>query len=168
MVVSSAANRLIADAAKSGASRRVVVGVGGLVAVLAPGLTALALIAAARATMIIRSLIAAGVTLLGVASYFYHPGGKATGVLVLALVIAGVILLLSGPLVAAPLALGAGLIGAEFLPTVLNGHLGATATAVNDLHQSLFGNPGSPLPLEVAVVVVAAVPFAAALRLMLR
>ena len=158
----------MADVAKSGAPKRVVVGIGGLVAVLAPGLTALALIVAGRATMLVRSLVAAGIALLGVASYFYHPGGKATGVLVLALVIAGAALVLSGPLIVAPLALGAGLIGAEYLPTIVSGHLAATAVAVSDLHQAIFASPGSPLPLEIAVLVVAILPFAAALRLMLR
>ncbi len=155
------------DVAKSGAPKRVVVGIGALVAVLAPGLTALALIVAGRATMIVRSLVAVGVALLGVASYFYHPGGKATGVLVLALVIAGAALVLSGPLIVAPLALGAGLIGAEYLPTIVSGHLAATAVAVSDLHQAIFASPGSPLPLEIAVLVVAILPFAAALRLIL-
>ncbi len=166
--MSSAANRLVADVAKTGASKRVVVGLGGLVAVLAPGLAALALIVAARATMVIRGLVALGVTLLGVASYFYHPGGKATGVLVLALVIAGLVLVVSGPLVVAPLALGAGLIGAEYLPTVISGHLAATSTAVNDLHQAIFATAGTPLALEVVVLVVAILPFAAAVRLMAR
>lgn len=168
MVVSSASNRLVADVAKTGASKRVVVGLGGLVAVLAPGLAALALIAAARATMVIRSLIALGVTLLGVASFFYHPGGKATGVLLLALVIAGLVLVVSGPLVLAPLALGAGLIGAEFLPTVISGQLAATSTAVNDLHLAIFATPGTPLALEIAVLVAAILPFGVALRLMAR
>jgi len=166
--VSSAANRLVADVAKTGASKRVVVGLGGLVAVLAPGLAALALIAAARATMAVRGFIALGVTLLGVASYFYHPGGQATGVLVLALVIAGLVLVVSGPLVVAPLALGAGLIGAEFLPTVISGHVAATSVAVNDLHQAIFATPGTPLALEVGVLVVAILPFAVAVRLMAR
>ncbi len=166
--MSSAAGRLVADVATTGASKRVVVGLGGLVAVLTPGLAALALIAAARATMVVRGLIALGVTLLGIASYFYHPGGNATGVLVLALLLAGLVLVVSGPLVVAPLALGAGLIGAEFLPTVISGHLAATATAVNDLHQAIFASPGTPLALEVLVLVVAIVPFGVAVRLMAR
>ncbi len=118
--------------------------------------------------MVVRGLIALGVTLLGIASYFYHPGGNATGVLVLALLLAGLVLVVSGPLVVAPLALGAGLIGAEFLPTVISGHLAATATAVNDLHQAIFASPGTPLALEVLVLVVAIVPFGVAVRLMAR
>ncbi|HET9077926.1 MAG TPA: hypothetical protein VFN68_13410 [Acidimicrobiales bacterium] len=166
-LVLSGADRIISAAAAAGASKRVVLGFGSLIAVVLPGLTALLLVVAARATLRIRAIIAVLVVALGAASYLYHPHGNATGVLVLALAFAGLAVTLSGPLLVAPLALGAGLIGAEYLPTLVSNGLSATRTSVNAMHLALFNSPGTPTGLEVALLIVAAIPFAWAARLIL-
>lgn len=166
-LVLSGANRIIAAASSAGASRRVVLGLGSLVAVVLPGLTALVLVVAARGTLRLRALIAVLVVALGAASYVYSPHGSATGVLVLALVVAGLAVTLTGPLVAAPLALGAGLIGGAYLPTLISNGTAATSTTVNAMHLALFDRPGTPAALQVALLIVAAVPFAWAAKLIL-
>jgi hypothetical protein len=145
-----------------------VLGFGGLIAILIPGLTALLLIVAARGSLRLRSIIALLVVALGAASYVYQPRGKATGVLLLALVIGGLAVALTGPLVAAPLALLAGLIAAEFLPRLVQSGARVTQASVNALHQAIFGRPGNPAALQIAVLVVAAVPFLFAARLVIR
>lgn len=104
---------------------------------------------------------------LGALSYFYHPHGNATGVLLLALLFAGLAITLTGPFLAAPLALGAGLIGAEFLPTLFSKHYAATQASVNSLHLAVYNTPGTPLLLQVVLLVVAALPFAWAAKLVL-
>lgn len=159
-LVLSGANRIIAAAASAGASKRAVLGLGAVVAVILPGLTAFLLVVAARATLRIRAVIAVLIVALGAASYAYQPHGNATGVLVLALVVAGLAVALTGPLVAAPLALGAGLIGGEYLPTLVSSGMAATQSSVNAMHLALFNRPGTPAALQVAMLVVAAVPFA--------
>lgn len=164
-LVLSGANRIISAAATAGASKRAVLALGSLVAVVLPGLTALLLVVAARASLRIRAVIAVLVVALGAASYAYQPHGNATGVLILALVVAGLAVTLTGPLVAAPLALGAGLIGGEYLPTLVSGGMAATQSSVNAMHMALFNRPGTPAALQVAMLIIAALPFAWAARL---
>ena len=166
-LVLSGANRIIAGAASAGASRRVVLGLGSLIAVVLPGLTALLLVVAARGTLRIRAIIAVLIMALGAASFAYQAHGKAAGVLMLAMVVAGLAVTLTGPLLAAPLALGAGLIGGEYLPTLVSGGLAASSSSVNAMHLALFDKPGTPAGLQVALLVVAALPFAWAARLIL-
>lgn len=167
-LVQSGANHLVSAAAKRGASRRVVLGFGSLIAVILPGITALLLVVAARATLRIRAIIAILIVALGAASYAYQPHGSATGVLVLALAVAGLAVALTGPFVAAPLALGAGLIGGEYLPTLFtNGGRAATQASVNAMHVALFNRPGTPTALQAVLLIVAALPFALAARLVL-
>jgi hypothetical protein len=67
--------------------------------------------------------------------------------------------------VAAPLAALAGLIAGEFLPGLLQSSRVVTQGSVNDLHQAVFGRPGTPVLLQVGVLLIALVPFAAAARL---
>lgn len=169
-LVASGANRLIREVASVGASRRVVLGFGGLLAVLVPGVASLALVVAARGSLRLRALVGLLIVALGAASYVYEPSGKATGVLVVALVVGAIAVALTGPLVATPLVAIATLIGAEFLPTLLSSHRGSSATqdSVNSLHVALFGHAGTPLALQVLLLVVAAVPLAVAARLMWR
>jgi hypothetical protein len=164
-LVGSGAARLVHDFAGTGAPRRAVLGLSGVVAVVVPGVTALLLIVAARSSLRLRAVIALLVLALGVASYLYHPGGQATGVLVLALVVAAIAVAFTGPLVAAPLAALAGLIAAEFLPGLVQSSRVVTQRSVNDLHQALFARPGTPALLQLAVLLIALIPFAAAARL---
>jgi hypothetical protein len=168
-LVTSGAIRLIKDAADHGTPRRVLLGVGAVVAVALPGLTAWLLLVAARASLRIRSLIALGVVALGACSYAYQPKGSASGVLLLALLVAAFAVAVTGPLVAAPLAMGAGLIGAEFLPTLVTSRLGSAVSqgSVNAMHLALYNRPGTPAALQIAMLVVAALPFAFAARLLL-
>lgn len=167
-LVQSGVNHLVQDAASRGAPRRVVLGLGSVVVLLIPGIAALLLVLAARTTLRLRALIALAVVALGVASYAYHPHGEATGVLVLALVVAGLAVTLTGPLVAAPLTFGAGLIGAEYLPTLVHRHEKVTQASVEAVHQAIFNSAGNPLVLQVLLLVLAALPFAWGLRLLLR
>jgi hypothetical protein len=164
-VVASAGNRLVGAAGKHGASRRAIEGATAFVSVLVPGVTALLLIFAARTTLRLRALIALLVGVLGVASFFYLPHGIAIGVAVLAFAAAGIAIAATGPLVAAPLAAIAGLIGTSFLPRLLSSHSTLPNVPVAVLNQALFQNTASPFWLRVAVLVVAAVPFAVAGRL---
>lgn len=167
-LVGSAGHRLIHAAAASGAPRRLVLGITAVCAVLVPGAASLALVIAARSTLRIRALVALATVAIGAASFAYQPSGVASGVLVLALAVSAMAVAASGPLVAAPLAGLAGLMGAEYLPNLATGQRAVTAASVNDLHSALFGSPGTPLVLRVVLLVVAAVPFAAAARLLLR
>ncbi|MDA8044323.1 MAG: hypothetical protein M0Z30_03655 [Actinomycetota bacterium] len=164
-LVLSLADRIIAGAAHHGAPQRVVLGFAGVLAVLVPGVTAFLMILAAKASLRIRTLIAIAIVAVGAASYVYQPHGAASGVLVLALVLAGLAVALTGPLVAFPLALGAGLIGASFLPTLFANHFAATQKGVSALHQAIYGRPGQPLALQVVLLIVALLPFAWAARL---
>lgn len=167
-LVMSGANRLIHGAADHGAPRRVILGVGAALAVALPGLTAWLLLIAARATLRLRALIALGVVALGASSFAYQSRGHATGVLLLALVVAGFAIAVTGPLVAAPLAMGAGLIGAQFLPTLVTSRVGSAVSqsSVSAMHMAIYNRPGTPLALQIAMLVIAALPFAAAVRLL--
>jgi len=164
-LVLSGANRLIRAAAGRGAPRRVVLGVGGVLAVLVPGITSLLLIVAAKVSLRIRTIISILIVAVGAASYVYQPHGQATGVLLLAVAVAGLAVALTGPLVAFPLALLAGLIGASFLPTLFARHFAATQSGVNALHLAIYNRPGNPLALQIVLLIVALLPFAWAAKL---
>jgi hypothetical protein len=138
-----------------------------VLAALLPGITALLLVVAARGSLRLRTLIALLIVALGAASYVYQPHGTATGVLLLALAVAGLAVVLTGPLVAAPLTALAGLIAGEFLPALLRSRQVVTQRSVNDLHVAIFNHPGTPTVLQLVVLVIAAIPFAFALRLVL-
>ncbi|MCK4177035.1 hypothetical protein [Aciditerrimonas ferrireducens] len=159
---------LVHDAARHGASRRVVLGLSALVGVLVPGVAAWGLVAAARAVRWLRVLLALLVALVGVVSAVYLPAGAAAGTVVLALAVAGMVVAASGPLLMAPLAGIAGLLAAVYLPGFLDPRKLAAAP-VEDLHLALLGRPGQPLWLEAVVLAVAALPFLlAARRVMVR
>ena len=87
-VVDTGGLTLIHDAAKHGAPQRVVEGLVSILAILVPGVTALLLIVAARATLRLREVIGVLLAALGIASFFYLPGGTAVGVALLALLAA--------------------------------------------------------------------------------
>jgi hypothetical protein len=167
-VVASAGNRLVGSAAKHGVSRRAVDGATAFISVLVPGVTALLLVYAARTTLRLRALIALLVGALGVASFFYLPHGIAIGVAVMAFAAAGIAIAATGPLVAAPLAAIAALIGTSFLPRILASHSTLPNVPVAILNQALFQNTASPVWLRIAVLAVAALPFAVAARLIVR
>ena len=167
-LVLSGANRIVAGAATSGAPHRVVIGLGGVLAAAAPGLAALGLVAAAIGTLRLRAVIAVLLAGLGAASYAYLPHGEATGVLLLAMTMAGLAVTLTGALVAAPLAMGAGLLGAEFLPALVASHTALGKGSVNAVHLAIYNRPGTPTALQVAMLVLALVPFGLAGRLLLR
>ncbi len=167
-LVGSGAGRLIQEASLRGVPGRVVLAAGGLIAALLPGITALILVLAARATLRLRAVVAVLVVALGAASYVYEPHGKAAGTLILALAVAAAAVALSGPLVAAPLAGAAALIGGVFLPSLVARGRVVTQASVNDIHQALFGHPGASTALEVLVLLVAVIPFAYAARLVVR
>lgn len=167
-LVDSGANRLVRDVASSGGPRRLVIGLGGLVAVLAPGIASLLLVVAARSSLRLRAIIGLLIVAVGASSYLYQGHGKATGVLLLALAIAGLAVSLTGPLVAAPLAAIAAVIGGEYLPALVSKHRGVTQSAVNAIHVAIFNRPGTPSPLQILLLIAAAVPFAFAARLVLR
>jgi hypothetical protein len=164
-LVLSAANRIISGAADHGAPKRVVLGIGGVLAVIVPGVTALLLIEAARVSLRIRTLISVLLVAVGACSFVYQPHGQAGGVLVLALLVAGLAVALTGPLVAFPLALLAGLIGASFVPTLFARRFAATQSGVNALHVAIYNRPGHPLALQVVLLVVALLPMAWAAKL---
>lgn len=166
-LVGSGADRLTRAVASTGAPKRAVLGLSGLVAAILPGVTALLLIVAARGTLRIRALVGLLVVAIGAASFVYQGHGKATGALVLALAVAAIAVALTGPLVAAPLAALAGLIGGEFLPALARSGQTLTQRSVNDLHQAFYGHPGTPTALRLAILVIAAVPFVFAARLIL-
>lgn len=167
-VVGTLGLTLIHSAARHGAGRRIVEGLAAAVAVLAPGVTALLLVLAARTTLRLRAVIGLVLVALGVAAFFYLPSGAATGVALLAFATAGIAVVATGPLVAAPLvALGA-LIATQFLPRLLERHSTLPNAPVVALHRALFASTGSPLWLRIVVLIVAALPFALAARLVLR
>jgi len=105
---------------------------------------------------------------LGIAAFAYQSTGHATGVLLLAVAIASAALALSGPLVIAPLCALAGLISAEFLPRILAARSTLPNAPVSELHVALFGTPGASPWLRVLVLVVAALPFGVAVRLVIK
>lgn len=158
---------VIHRAARGGAAKRAVEGLSGLFALLLPGLTALLLLAAGRAALALRAVACLLVAALGVGAFFYLPGGRAGGVLALALAVSALILLATGPLLVAPLAALAALIGTVYLPRLLSGPHGPMNAPISRLHEALFASTGSPLWLQVVALVVAALPFAGAARLAL-
>jgi hypothetical protein len=167
-VVGTAELSIIHSAAHHGASTRVVEGLAAVLGVLIPGLTAVILIYVARGTLRLRWLISLVMVGLGIASFAYLPHGLASGVAVLAFIAAGIAIVATGPLVAAPLSALAGLIGAVFLPKLLATHSTLPNAPVMELHKALFDSVGSPLWLRIVVLAVAAAPFAWAARLVLR
>lgn len=167
-LVDSGGTSLVHSAASHGAARRIVEGVAAAVAVLAPGITALLLVVAARLTIRFRVVIGVLVLALGIAGYHYAPAGTASGALGLAVVAAVVAVLATGPLVAAPLAALAGLIGTEYLPRLVSGRLSVPRGTVIEMHEALFAHAGAPTWLQVVVLVAAAVPFAVAARFVVR
>ncbi|MGA3220388.1 MAG: hypothetical protein ABSE77_15130, partial [Acidimicrobiales bacterium] len=167
-LVNTAGLTVAHDAAKHGAPRRAVEGLTAVLAVLLPGLTAFLLVLAGRSTLRLRAIVAVLLAILGVAAFFYLPGGNATGVAVLALAAAGLAVAATGPLVVAPLVALATLIALAFLPRLLASHSTLPNAPVNALHQALFASAGSPLWLRVIVLALAALPFALAARLVVR
>jgi hypothetical protein len=166
-LVASGGTHLTHAVAKTGAPKRVVLGFASIIAVLAPGVTALLLVLGARGTLRVRAVVGVLLAVLGVASFFYHPAGVASGVVALALIVAAIAVVATGPLVAAPLAALAGLIGAAYLPRLI-AHARIERGAIEAMHQAIYGRPGDPLVLRVILVVVAVVPFALALRYVVR
>jgi hypothetical protein len=167
-LVGSAGAHVISGVAHVGAPRRVVLGLQSLVEVVAPGITALLLVLAARGTLRLRAVVGILVALLGAAAFIYEPGGDATGAIFLALAVAGIAVVATGPLVALPLAALAGLIGASYLPHLIAHRASVEGGAVRAMHTALYGHPGDPTGLQVALVIVAAIPFAFALRKVVR
>jgi hypothetical protein len=167
-VIGTGGAQLVSTVARHGAPQRAVLGVTALVAVLIPGIAALLLIVAARSAERLRGVVAFLLAALGIAAFAYQPTGHALGAMVLALAVAGAAVALAGPLVVAPLAALAALIGAEFLPRLLAGHSTLPNAPVAELHRALFGTVNQSLWLRVVVLLVAAVPFWWAARLVLR
>jgi hypothetical protein len=167
-LVGSAGLTLVRDAASHGAPQRVVEGASAVLAVLVPGVTALLLVYAARGTLRLRSVIGVLLAALGVAAFFYLPHGAAAGVAVLAFAAAGLVVVATGPLVAAPLAALAALIATGFLPRLVASHSNLPNVPVAELHEALFQSAGSPLWLQIVVLALAALPFAFAARLVVR
>jgi hypothetical protein len=164
-VVGSAGHSLTRSIGKHGASKRALAGITAVVSVLVPGVTAMLLVYAARATLHLRTLIAFLLAALGVAAFFYLPHGAALGVAALALIAAGIAVAATGPLVAAPLAGLAGLIGASFLPRIIASDSTLPNVPVAALNAAFFAGVGSPYWLRYVVLAIAAVPFALAARL---
>ncbi len=150
--------------ATHGASRRSVLVATALVGVLLPGVTALLLVLAGRGTLRLRAIVGLLTLALSAASFAYHPPGVATGSLALALAVAGVAVAFSGPLVAAPLCALAGLLCGEWLPRILDTHSTLADAPVAAIHTAFTNHPGAPLALRVAVLAIAAIPFALAAR----
>jgi hypothetical protein len=165
-LVGAGGHKVITSAAHHGAPRRAVMAVSAVLAVIVPGITALLLVMAAKGTLRLRALIAVLLVALGGAAYAYQPRGVASGGFWFAIAVAGVAVAATGPLVAAPLCALAGLVGAEFLPRLLSRHSTLPNAPVEALHQAMFDTIGSPLALRVAVLVIAALPFAIAARLL--
>lgn len=166
LVVSGGA-RLVHAAARHGAPRRVALGATAVIAAAAPGITARLAVAAGRGLLRVRAVVALLLVAVGAASFAYHPNGIATGTVVLALALAGLLVAATGPLVAAPLGAVAGLIAGATVPALVL-HARVSRQVVADLHLALFDRPGAPFALRVALVVVALLPFAFALRAVVR
>jgi hypothetical protein len=167
-VVDTGGLTLIHGAANHGVPRRVIEGFVAILAILVPGLTALLLVVAARTTLRLREVIGVLLAALGIASFFYLPGGTAVGVALLALLAAGLVVAVTGPVVVAPLSAIAALIATVFLPKLVRTRSSLPTTPISDLHRALFATSGAPLWLRVIVLVLAALPFALAARLALR
>ncbi|MHB1987098.1 MAG: hypothetical protein ACYCSF_03810 [Acidimicrobiales bacterium] len=167
-IVGTGGLTLIHAAARHGAPRRAIEALVAVLALLVPGITALVLVCAARGTLRLRTVIAFFLAALGAAAFFYLPHGAASGVALLGLVIAGIAVVASGPLVAAPLAAVAALIGTLYLPLLLASHQRLPTVPVAALHQVLFATAGTPLWLRLVAFALGAVPFALAARLILR
>lgn len=166
-LVGSAGSLLVRDVAHHGAGRRATLGVFAVLGLVAPGVTALLLVVAARLGLRLRLLIGLLVLVIGTDGFHYFGRGVASGSLVLALGAAGLAVVAAGPLVVVPLAGLAGLLATEFLPRLFTTARSIPHAAVEELHRALFATPGSPWWLEVVLVAVAALPFAAAARLAL-
>jgi hypothetical protein len=167
-LVGSAAGRIVRAAASAGAPKRLVLGIGGVLAAIVPGTTAWLLVLAARGSLRLRWVIALLLAALAATSYAYDAPPKATGVLVLVMVVGAAAVVLTGPLVALPLTALATIIGGELLPALIERNRSVSQVSVEDLHFALYGHPGAPAALQAAVVVLAAAPFVMAARLVIR
>ncbi len=74
----------------------------------------------------------------------------------------------TGPLVAAPLAALAALIGTAFLPRILASHSTLANVPVSALAPGVLRDAARPFWLRVVVLAIAALPFALAARLIVR
>lgn len=166
-VVAGGGRDLVRSVATAGVQMRIVDGVTGVVAVLAPGVTALLLVVAARATLRVRGIVGLLIVALGAAAFAYHPSGIAIGTLALVLAVAALAVAATGPLVATPLSALAGLLAGTYLPGLLL-HADVSRAAVSALHTGIYGTAGAPFWLRVVLVVVAVLPFVLALRGVLR
>lgn len=167
-LVGTGALSIVHAASVEGAPRRVVEGVAAVVAVLVPGVTTLLLIIAARASLVLRTIVALALAGLGAAAFAYLPQGDALGALVLALAAGGLAVAATGPLVATPLAALAALIATAYLPGLVSSRRALRTAPVEELHRALFASAGTPLWLGVVLLVVAVVPIAVAARLAVR
>lgn len=168
-LVGDGGTHLLAGAAKRGAPATTVQVATAVVGVVLPGLTALLAVLAARGTLQVRSAVALVLAALGAVSFAYQGHGHAAGALVLALMIGGIAVAASGPLLVFPLCALAGLLCGETLPSLLTTGPNSLATAPADFaHQAIYGTPGSPLWLRIALCALGALPFAVAARLLLR
>jgi len=167
-LVGSGGSDVIRAIGKGGAPARAVGGLAAVFGVILPGLTALLLVVAAKGARRLRILAALVLVALGATAFLYQPAGAAIGALVLAAVAALVAYALTGPLLMLPLCALAGLIGAETLPRIITDHHGVPGSAVPEIHHAVFATAGSPMWLAVIVLVVAALPFVAAARLVVR
>jgi len=163
-MVERAGHRLVGAAALHGASERVVRGLAATVALVAPGVAALALVGAARGVLVVRRLVAVMLLALAAAAFFALPTGAAVGVAGLALGAAAIAVVASGPLLVAPLVAVATVVGTGFLPRILS-TANALAGPVGELHLALSNSVGAPLWLRAIGLIVATVPFVAALGL---
>ncbi|MGO9557688.1 MAG: hypothetical protein ACLPQS_11720 [Acidimicrobiales bacterium] len=167
-IVHSGGLTLVRAAPKHGWFVRLVNGVSAVLGLLVPGVTALLLVATARASLRLRVLVGWLVLVLGIAGYHYLGNGAATGTLLLAIVAAAIAVVATGPLIAAPLVALAALIGTEFLPRLFGGRDSVPHASVVALHDAIFGTLGAPYWLVLVVLALAVVPFALAARLVVR
>lgn len=162
---------LINAVGKHGAPQQVIASIASVLAVLIPGITALLLVLAARGSLRLRAVIAVLLAGLGAVSFAYQSHGHALGVILLALVIAVLAVALTGPLVAAPLCVLAGLIGGQFLPRLLSNPSTLPNAPVQQLYHAIFSDPhtsGAPVWFRIVMLVVAVLPFALGARLIVK
>lgn len=170
-LVGTGGTALINAVAKRGAPHQVVASITSVLAVLIPGVTALLLVLAARGSLRLRAVIAVLLAGLGAVSFAYQSHGHALGVILLAVVIAVLAVVLTGPLVAGPLCVLAGLIGGEFLPRLLSNPSTLPNAPVQQLYHAIFNDPhaaGAPVWFRIVMLVVAVLPFGLGARLIVK
>lgn len=132
-----------------------------MISVLAPGVVVLGLSMVARLATALRRSVAGMLVVLAVVALFTLPSNYAVPVAIGAVVLAALIGVLTGALVAAPLMTVATVVGAKYAAAIWGGRWGPVRSGALELAK--LSGTGQPQLWQLALVIVGLCPIVAAL-----